>query len=553
VVTPEPSIPRRLETALVLVVLVMASVPAWLGRDDCNQDGLQYLEAARAWSRGDVGLALNGYWSPLYSWLVAGVMTVVRPGPDSLFAWVHALNLAILVLTVAAYRALLRSLARGPGESFAWLRTRLGLSAAWAALLLALVSWADTENVTPDLLVVALYLVAARLAASVAASRSARTAAALGAVLGLAALAKAAMFPTSLAFVAAAAWGRRGASARWRTVASSVAAFALVAGPFVVALSASKGKPTFGGAGKLNYAWYVNGVRNDGHWSGAEPGSGTPRHAWPLVETSPPVYDVRRPFPVSFPTTYDLTWAYEGLEVPFDLGRQADAVARNGATVAAMPLGRPVFGALAFVALAALVFRARRLARERLRGRGVLLLPALVMLVMYAAAYVEPRHVAAPMLLLVLLAVDAVAPRDAASAQGRVALAAALLVLTAVSAYRLAHRATAPRAVGNVHAEAARTLEALGTRAGDGVAYAGGSAGPLWALLADVRIVGEVPRDAVDAFLDGSSEATARAVTAFRSLGARVVVARRAGSADGGLAWTPLSRSGGWWAARLSP
>ena len=65
-----PSSPA-VKTAFRFVALVLASLQAWAYRFYIEPDGVKYLEIARAYLRRDWTNALNAYWSPLYSWLLA--------------------------------------------------------------------------------------------------------------------------------------------------------------------------------------------------------------------------------------------------------------------------------------------------------------------------------------------------------------------------------------------------------------------------------------------------------------------------------------------------
>jgi hypothetical protein len=44
--------------------------------DQINPDGVAYLRIAGYYLAGDVGKAVSGYWSPLYSWLLVPWLAV---------------------------------------------------------------------------------------------------------------------------------------------------------------------------------------------------------------------------------------------------------------------------------------------------------------------------------------------------------------------------------------------------------------------------------------------------------------------------------------------
>ena len=59
---------------LLPVYLLSSAVFAYFYRWQVNTDGLGYLSIAQNYAAGNWQTAVNGFWSPLYSWLIAGVM-----------------------------------------------------------------------------------------------------------------------------------------------------------------------------------------------------------------------------------------------------------------------------------------------------------------------------------------------------------------------------------------------------------------------------------------------------------------------------------------------
>lgn len=75
-----PSSPA-VKIAFRSVALVFAFLQAWAYRFYIEPDGVNYLDIARAYLRRDWTNALNAYWSPLYSWLLALIQRVFHPSP----------------------------------------------------------------------------------------------------------------------------------------------------------------------------------------------------------------------------------------------------------------------------------------------------------------------------------------------------------------------------------------------------------------------------------------------------------------------------------------
>src|SRR5437899_8814556 len=73
---------RHLRLACATGAAAVGALHCWLYRNELiNLDAVSYIEIARDYARGDLVHALNAYWSPLYSWVLAGAWIIVRPSP----------------------------------------------------------------------------------------------------------------------------------------------------------------------------------------------------------------------------------------------------------------------------------------------------------------------------------------------------------------------------------------------------------------------------------------------------------------------------------------
>jgi len=210
--------------------------------DEFSHDGVYYLRLAHYYREGNYSLALSGLWSPLFPWLIwAGSMVF-----DNLIQAAH--------------------LAAGLSAWLFWLGTtlvcrNLGLRdidlllASGVAMAFGLV-WA--ELLTPDILVAGLLALglAVALARTWISGRFCPTLS--GVLLALAYLSKAVALPISvmlLLLVAARSLrlGNDFGRVAMATVYTAIG-FAVVALPWVVALSAHHERPTFSNSGAINHA-----------------------------------------------------------------------------------------------------------------------------------------------------------------------------------------------------------------------------------------------------------------------------------------------------------
>ena len=108
--------------AVAWVSLVVAGlIQAWNTRHFIFSDGVSYLEIASYYAAGDWHSALNSYWSPLYSWILALVIALFRPNPYWYPALLHAINYLTFLTSLLAFETFLSDLIRlrerrvGPG------------------------------------------------------------------------------------------------------------------------------------------------------------------------------------------------------------------------------------------------------------------------------------------------------------------------------------------------------------------------------------------------------------------------------------------------------
>lgn len=269
-----PPGPRRPWASLVAglaAYVAMAGWGAWAARDIINPDAIAYLRDAFYWGHGRWLDAVAGYWSPIFPWCVALPVAV---GADPLHAGTAVLALWGAGLVVATWCLIAR-----------WqvLRGWLGV----AAMLLvgdATVRWGTT--LFPDvILATCLMTCAAVLARPDVVSRR-RVPLVAGGLAGLAYLGKAYGLPFGVVFVPmtliAFHAGRAGRRALFRAWGWSLAGLAIVALPWVLALSLKFGKPTIGFVGSINHAIIgPHDVSRDALWKPV-PGRVT---VWEIPET----------------------------------------------------------------------------------------------------------------------------------------------------------------------------------------------------------------------------------------------------------------------------
>ncbi len=309
----------------------------FVGRNIFGPDARSYLEIARAILRHDWAMATNAYWGPLYSWLLAAVLAIVKPTLRKEIPLAHALAFPIYLACMAAFEFFWSALLdlRQINDNRLGVRSPAIPALHMWVLGYSLFIWLTAAYlillINPDLCVTAIALVAAGLLLrmEIAQSASWRLYICFGTCLGVGYLAKAVLFP--MAFVFLSVMILSSGHARQRRLgcfALAAMTFLVIVTPEIAALSRSKGRFTFSDSAKLNLAWFNYGLpyRN---WQGEPAGSGTPVHPTRKIYEHPAVYEFNRPLRANYPPWFDPSYWNEGLAPAFQPGRVARHIAHE--------------------------------------------------------------------------------------------------------------------------------------------------------------------------------------------------------------------------------
>src|SRR5260370_20829017 len=93
----------RLKAFFQITAIALGSAETIAARHSIRPDSRSYLEIARAYLRHDWAMAVNAYWSPLYSWLAAIVLGVTHPSWRWEYPTIHAMNFMIYLAAIPAF------------------------------------------------------------------------------------------------------------------------------------------------------------------------------------------------------------------------------------------------------------------------------------------------------------------------------------------------------------------------------------------------------------------------------------------------------------------
>src|SRR5271166_637942 len=536
---------------MLTLAIALGLLQFWTGRYEMNPDGVSYLDLSDAFLAGDWPRVINGYWSPLYPACLATARTLCQPSAFQEFTVVHLANFMIYLGALASFEFFLQRLIRYQSVAEARLTARnsSGLPYyAWLSIGYAMFVWSSltmitTTLVTPDLLVAAfVYLVAAIMIEMRVRPKSWFQPIAMGIVLGLAYLAKAAMFPFAFVAILVNSLGLRKLQAGSRSGAITMAAFVAVGGFLLIPLSISMHHPTFGETGKLNYVWYVNQLGHNRHWQGEPKHAGIPLHPTRKLSEKPDVFEYAHPISGTYPPWSDPSYWHAGVKVSLSVRDQLGAVFHHAKDYYKIFTDLDLCISVIIILCLAQSFHSLI---HRLRDYWFLIVPSLAVLGMYAVVHVESRFLGAFLTVLTLAFMACIRLPDASSSSmifkpATYVLAFIFLVKTAIP---IAQDAIKPRA-GELQRAVADELPRLGLRPGDEVAFIGEPIYAYWARIARVRIVGEVPEWSVDDFWTASPDQKARVMDRFRATGVKAVIAEGGPILDGSVPWKSLGESG---------
>jgi len=548
-----PGVPPKPYSRLFFwcLVLGLGLLNVWARRNDITPDSISYIEIGWATARGGLQQLVNAYWSPLYPFLLSLVFRLIHQPVQWDFGVAHFLNFAIYAASFGAFGFFLRELnaqREAPSEPVGkYLPISARTIRVWGAVFFVWASyfWLGAVWVTPDLCVAVIVYLSTALLFRIRGGRgNSLVFVGLGILLGIAYLAKAAMFPLAFVFLFGAfclsrVAGRSYLAATLYTLLAA-ALFAGVAFPFIKALSADKGRPMFGESGRINYVEFVNRATRSVHWQGEPAGTGTPLHPSRKILSDPDVFEFSTPVAGSYPPWYDPSYWYEGAKLHFSVRDQAWALFR------ASNMYLKIFsksGAL-WVVLVAIVVGRRKVLGWGIASAGswLVFLPSAAALAMYSLVLVEFRYVAPFALMLLMWGFSRM---KFATAPGTLLLRRFYLVIILVPAVATAWAVA--RDVYDVvrnkpfeHWMVAKRFRELGIASGTDVGYIGTGLDAYWAHLAGVRIILEIPDEQQPRFFGASAARQQQVLDAFSAAGAKAVLTRNPATANLGDGWRPI-------------
>jgi hypothetical protein len=520
---------------------------------------------------------VNGYCHPMYPAFLALGHMISRATPATELRAYYFVNFGIFLLGMVAVVCFTDSIARLRETLNEWVDSHISESRCGAPdflldrtmlryLGLALLVIASQRELSlgkirPDALLQAFLLLAMAALLRHLATGLLRYAAVMGVALGCAYLTKSFAFVFAFVCILALAvfrwiWMKHKPARIIPAVLISFTCFAVVAGPYVAALSHQRHRFDFGDSGALNYAWYVGGTEKmhlqpyqTGQFGSSEVQL---KHPEKELLRTPLVLSYAEMAYGTYPDWFDTTYWNEQIKPHFSLRQDLPRATRDSVLFVRYLFNHPE--ALLLLALL-IVLGARPELRWKPRdpaANAFWLVPLLLGVSIwgiYAIVNTEERYVTVAYLSILLplfAALRLPLPRSEAELQPAQSAAAnlrftasALVVLLALLATGeslrivLEDRRDLPSGypggwTSPTMVHVAGGLESLGVKPGETVACIGPAAclnEPYWARLAGVRILTEIydPETPVYSFLADLPNRE-QAIDIVRAQGAKVLV-----------------------------
>jgi hypothetical protein len=209
-------------------------------------DLVSYLDIGDAYWRGDFQHAVNHYWSPMYSWILGGVIAVFRPGIDHEMLAVRLTNLFLVSAFVGSFVYFAKTFQRHLSAfELRWLSAPAYWFYMYCLVAFSALVLGGCDKDTPDMLVASFIILASTAFLKVRMNeRRGLNLLFMGAMLGCGYLAKAVVLPISLFYYIAAWWEMRNERSVWKQLAPAAIVQLGIVVPFIAAITMTFGHLT---------------------------------------------------------------------------------------------------------------------------------------------------------------------------------------------------------------------------------------------------------------------------------------------------------------------
>src|SRR5260370_4933780 len=235
----------RLKAFFQITAIALGSAETIAARHSIRPDSRSYVEIARAYLRHDWAMAVNAYWSPLYSWVAAIVLGVTHQSWRWEYPTIHAMNFMIYLVAIAAFEFFWNGIQRSEAGVPNLILWAFGYSLfVWLAI-------GYLSIAGPDLCVTTMVYLIAGLLVRIKSNAETKHFIWVGVALAFGYFAKAVLFPMAFVFLVSLLLAR----VPPKKIAWSAAIFLAISAPQILLVSRAKHHLTFSESAPLTLAW----------------------------------------------------------------------------------------------------------------------------------------------------------------------------------------------------------------------------------------------------------------------------------------------------------
>jgi hypothetical protein len=404
-------IPRRWLLLPLVLLLLLGWFEGAYGRSDYAGDAISYLDLSRAISSGQWKLAFSSLWGFGYPLLLCFTRILPLHSPAEEWQRIHALNLLILIATWFAGLFLLDAIFlyqeagdSAPREDGRRRNVVLSLIVFNCIFLPVEIGMNRVSRISPDMLVVCLYLLTSGLTLKMIRQPSRKIGILLGLSLGFGYITKAIFLPLSLLQIALLAVALISKKHKPVLILAPVIAFLSLAVPYAGLMSWANGYLTTGEAGALNYGYFVNHMQHWANWQGGPTEAGAPLHPTRRLMNELPMFAFEgAPFAVTYSPQTNMPYWYHGYRHFFRWSYQRDALGRNIRLLVHMLRVNAIFPTTFIAAVCLFFLLTPRAMLRNLAAYWPVWMTASAMILSYLLIWADDRYVCGFLLCLALL------------------------------------------------------------------------------------------------------------------------------------------------------
>ena len=517
----------RLRFYFFLIAFIIGLAHTWLVRYIIEPDGISYLDIGDAYFHGDWKLAINAFWSPLYSWMLGFFLHIFKPDSYWESTFIHFINFVIYLIAFFCFDFFLLQFLKSQKQKetkllWTWLIFGYTLF-IWSSINLVTIS-----SVTPDMCVSAIvYLISGILLKIKLGIKSYLMFFLLGIILGLGYLTKAIMFPLAFLYIFMCFFLVDNMKIALLRIPIALLAFLLVSSPYIFVISKLKGHFTFSESPILNYAWNIDQSTN-GCCEDVISACGKLSHPTRKIFNEPKAYEFSSPIITTDPIWHDPSYWYDGLKPHFTLKGQLKALKRTAKEYFYLFFHLQKILIIAWLILFLFSLKDWSFLKD-ISKQWIFFIPSIAVMAAYSLVHVEGRYIG-PFVVLFWLALFSVLKFKASKETTKIIssivtiLVVFILITSLISKDFLQNWKS--RSV-NKYWQVAYGLKKIGFQEGNKIAVIVGENNLYWARLAKMHVIAEVPYEETSNFWNANDEVKLQVFKAFKQAGAKFVIAEK--------------------------